>query len=74
MSKPNSGLFKGTTGSTLFQSASTTGDTKRAILNKGLDLREHPTKYKQFNSKKLKEFNRKEANRTLTKEEYKRRE
>ena len=74
MSKPSSGHFKGTTGSNLSKMHSNTDYKNSVIINKKLDLREHPTKYKQYNSKKLKEFNRKEANRTLTKEEYTRRE
>lgn len=72
--KPSSGHFKGTTGSALSNVSPNTGAKNSYIIKKGLDLREHPTKYKQINSKKMKEFNRKAANRTLTKKEYKRRE
>ena len=75
MSKPSSGHFKGTTGSRLAQSYSSTIEKNNAIIKKDeLDFREHPTKYKQMSSKKLKQLREKEANRTITKDEYKRKE
>ena len=72
MSKPSSGHFRGTIGNkntskNLFHY----NNINVIISSKGLDLREHPTKYKQMSSKKLKALRDKEANRTLTKEEYK---
>lgn len=75
MSKPSSGHFSGTTGGqntskNLFRN----NDRSVIITPKGLDLREHPTKYKQMSSKKLKKLREKEANRTLTKAEYKHKE
>lgn len=73
MSKSGSGLFIGTAGDISSRNYYPI-DAKHGIMYNSLDLRPHPTKYKQFNSKKLKEFNRKEASRTLTKAEYKRRE
>lgn len=77
MSKPSSGHFKGTTGAKNAHNNIMSNRSPYDIIasrTSGLDLREHPTKYKQLSSKKLKEFNEKEKNRTLTKEEYKRRE
>ncbi len=74
MSKPSSGHFNGTMGSNNSSANQSASDTKHVIIKKGLDLREHPTKYKQLNSKKIKLFKQKEANRTLTKKEYKQRE
>ena len=75
MSKSSSGHFTGTTGS---KKASKNHSHKVSehgiIVSNGLDLREHPSKYKQMSYKKLKILNEKEANRTLTKEEYKRKE
>ncbi|MBR2750990.1 MAG: hypothetical protein IKD90_07655 [Clostridiales bacterium] len=75
MSKPCSGHFSGTTGSrNASKNLSRNTDSNDIISPKGLDLREHPTKYKQMSSKKLKALREKEANRTLTKEEYKHKE
>ena len=75
MSKPNSGHFSGTTGSkNTSKKLSQIIDRNAIILPKLLDLREHPAKYKQMSSKKLKALRKKEANRTLTKEEYKHKE
>lgn len=72
MSKPNSGHFSGTTGSNnASKNLSRNNDRGVIIAPKGLDSREHPAKYKQMSSKKLKELRKKEANRTLTKAEYK---
>ena len=74
MSKPSSGHFNGTTGKRIAQGISSTVSKKRDIIAKkksSLDLREHPTKYKQMSSKKLKKLREKETNRTITKEEYK---
>ena len=68
MSKPNSGHFRGTTGCRSVQRH----DPGGIIEEKNLDTREHPTKYKQLSSKKLKALREKVANRTITKEEYKR--
>lgn len=75
MSKPSSGHFKGTTGSRLSKSLISTNEQKNDKINSNkLDFREHPTKYKQMSSKKLKLLREKEANRTITKEEYKHKE
>ncbi|GIN42763.1 T7SS effector LXG polymorphic toxin [Bacillus paralicheniformis] len=47
-------------------------DVKKVIAerSKSLDLKEHPTKTKQFGSKKMKELKKKIDNRTITKQEY----
>ena len=75
MSKPSSGHFSGTTGSrNASKNLSRNNDRSVIITPKGLDLREHPTKYKQTSSKKLKALRDKQDNRTLTKEEYKHKE
>lgn len=75
MAKPSSGHFSGTAGSkNAYKNLSRNIDRDAIILPRGLDLREHPTKYKQMSSKKLKVLRQKEANRTLTKEEYKHKE
>jgi len=77
MSKPSSGHFNGTTGKKIAQGISSTVSKKCDIIAKkksSLDLREHPTKYKQMSSKKLKKLREKETNRTITKEEYKHKE
>lgn len=75
MSKPNSGYFKGTTGLKIATSAYSKYNTQNAIMKKdGLDYREHPTKYKQLSSKKLKQLREKQDKRTLTKKEYKQKE
>lgn len=75
MAKPSSGHFSGTAGSKYaYKNQSRNIDRDAIILSRYLDLREHPTKYKQMSSKKLKVLRQKEANRTLTKEEYKHKE
>ncbi len=75
MSKPSSGHFSGTTGSrNASKNLSRNNDRSVIITPKGLDLREHPTKYKQMRSEKLRALREKEDNRTLTKEEYKHKE
>lgn len=75
MSKPNSGHFSGTIGSrNTTKNLSRKNDRCVIMLPKGLDLREHPTKYKQMSSQKLKNLREKEDNRTLTKAEYKHKE
>ena len=68
MSKPESGLFKGTSGIDDFY-----GDAESIIASrvKGLDLSPHPITQKQLNSKKRKQIKSKIKNRTATKEEYK---
>ncbi len=73
MSKPSSGYFSGTLGYKASKSIST-NDKKPDKIKDKLDLREHPTKYKQLSSKKLKQLRKKEANRTITKKEYKQKE
>ncbi len=71
MSKPDSGHFKGTTGN-IIASIKSAQDFKSAIIPiKGFDDREHPTKYKQLNSKRMKSLREKLRNRTITKPEYK---
>ncbi|MED1201448.1 T7SS effector LXG polymorphic toxin, partial [Bacillus paralicheniformis] len=47
-------------------------DVKKVIAerSKSLDLNEHPTKTKQFSSKKMKELKERIDNRTITKQEY----
>ena len=72
MSKPCSGHFKGTNGFNSLRNKTSTNTNEYATM--GLDLRAHPSKYKQFNSKKRKEYKAKEASRTLTREEFKRKE
>lgn len=75
MSKPISGHFSGTIGSkNASKNLSLLSDDSAIIATERLDLREHPTKYKQLSSKKLKLLREKEASRTLTKAEYKHKE
>lgn len=75
MAKPSSGHFSGTAGrKTAYKNQYRNIDRDAIILPRDLDLREHPTKYKQMSSQKLKVLRQKEANRTLTKEEYKHKE
>ncbi len=75
MSKPSSGHFKGTTGHKIASLISSTNNNKDDIIKEDkLDYREHPTKYKQMSSKKLKKLREKEDKRTLTKSEYKHKE
>ena len=81
MSKPNSGHFHGTTGSVLSHLSVDRDYMYNAHENnviieknkvKDIDRREHPTKYKQLSSKKLKQLRDKVDNRSITKKEYKR--
>lgn len=75
MAKPSSGHFSGTAGSkNAYKNLSRNIDRDAIILPRDFDLRKHPAKYKQMSSKKLKVLRQKEANRTLTKEEYKHKE
>lgn len=72
MSKPGSGHFSGTTGSKNAASILSQNKGESVIISSdGLDLREHPTKYKQLSSKRLKVLHDKYQNRTITKAEYK---
>ena len=73
MSKPNSGHFSGTAGSKEnAKNMSQKSDSHVIIALKGIDTREHPTKFKQLSSKKRKTLREKANNRTITKKEYKR--
>ena len=73
MSKPSSGYFAGTTGSrNASKNISLDYNNNAIISTKGLDTREHPTKYKQLSSKKQKALREKLKKRTLSKDEYKR--
>ena len=72
MSKPSSGHFSGTAGSKTTKIISQKSDSRVIISSKDIDTREHPTKYKQLGSKKLKLLREKVENRTITKKEYKR--
>ena len=75
MSKPISGYFIGTIGSkSASKNSSLLSDNSAIIATERFDLREHPTKYEQLSSKKLKLLREKEASRTLTKAEYKHKE
>ena len=67
MSKPESGLFKGTSGIDDFY-----GDAESIIASrvKGLDLSPHPITQKQLSSKKRKQIEGKIENRAATKKEY----
>lgn len=72
MSKPSSGHFHGTTGSKNASKYLSQNTTNNGIIaTNELDTREHPTKYKQMSSKKLKALREKVRNRTITKAEYK---
>ena len=79
MSKSNSGLFSGTNGDKLTRYTRTVGNLRQKIPESdiiasrvaGLDLHEHPLKYKQLSSKKMKQLSKKVATRTLTQHEYK---
>ena len=66
MSKPLSGLFRGTRGERFH-----TGDAEAVIASRiaGLDLREHPLDRQQLSSKQVKSIRKKIANRTATREE-----
>ena len=74
MSKARSGHFFGTIGYKSASNLMKNAHNYAIMASDKLDLREHPTKYKQLGSKKLKELKEKENSRTLTKEEYKLRE
>jgi len=67
MSKPLSGLFRGTRGERSFK-----GDAEEVIASRveGLDLREHPIDRKQLSGKRRKALQKKVENRTATREEY----
>ena len=71
MSKPPSGLFRGTAGEREFR-----GNAEEVIASRvaGLDLRAHPLTQEQLSFKQRKEIKKKIAARTATKEEYKRSE
>lgn len=74
MSKPSSGHFQGTAGSNHSGSAHFTNYSASDIIAervKGMDLRPHPTKYKQPSPQRLKKLRAKERNQTITKQEYK---
>ncbi|MBO4846659.1 MAG: hypothetical protein J5525_10170 [Lachnospiraceae bacterium] len=72
LSKPSSGHFKGTAGSKAsYNNLSQKKDSGGIINKKGLDTREHPTKYKQMSSKRIKALREKVDRRTITKTEYK---
>jgi len=79
MSKSNSGHFSGTAGArsseyTLSAHSKVTKPSESDIIAsrvKGLDLREHPSKYKQLSSKKMTALRKKKQARTMTKQEYK---
>lgn len=79
MSKPNSGHFSGTCGAklsryTLDSHSKATKPSESDIIAsrvKGLDLREHPSKYKQLSSKKMTALRKKKHARTMTQLEYK---
>ena len=73
MSKPSSGHFSGTAGiNNASYNQSQHNNINVIITPKGLDLKEHSTKYKQMSSKKRKELHEKEQARTITKSEKKR--
>jgi hypothetical protein len=69
MTKPDSGLFKDTSGIDDFY-----GDAERVIAERvqGLDLTPHPVKQKQLSSKQNNKIKSKIAQRKATREEYKR--
>jgi hypothetical protein len=69
MSKPPCGLWHGTAGELAFY-----GDAEVVIAKRveGLDLREHPTGRKQLSDAGRRAIAKKIANRTATREEYKR--
>ena len=69
MTKPESGLFKGTSGIEDFY-----GDAERVIAErvKNLDLTPHPVTQKQLSSKQCKRIKSRIEDRTATKDEYKR--
>lgn len=67
MSKPLSGLFRGTKGERFH-----TGDAEAviALRTAGLDLREHPLDRKQLSAKRVRAIRKKIELRTATREEY----
>lgn len=79
MSKSNSGHFNGTGGAKLSRYAlgthsKATKPSESDIIAsrvKGLDLREHPSKYKQLSSKQITALRKKKQARTMTQMEYK---
>lgn len=68
MSKPNSGLFLGTTGSIASEKSS--AESIIARRTSGMDLREHPIGSKQLSSSKMRQLSQKISSRTATREEY----
>lgn len=79
MSKPQSGLFKNTTGYShgkVFMNHNLDLNDIAHMSDSGdnFDRREHPIPYKELSSKKLGQFREKELRRTLTKDEYKHKE
>lgn len=67
MSKPLSGLFRGTRGERFHMGDAETVIAERAV---GLDLREHPLQNRQLSAKQVKAIRAKIVNRTATREEY----
>jgi len=67
MSKGNSGLFHGTTGDSLQNSAEKIIESRTM----GLDLREHPVTQKQLSPAQKAKLQAKVRSRTATKEDYK---
>lgn len=74
MSKANSGHFHGTFGNQVHRVSQMFSPKQGLADGQKFVIREHPTKYKQMSSKKLQELNDKVNNRTITREEYKRKE
>lgn len=75
MSKPLSGHFNGTMGFRNTKNLIVPKQIQNAIIKLKKDktqIEEHPTKYKQLGSKKIKEFNEKIEKRSLSRDEYKR--
>lgn len=71
MSKPSSGHFSGTAGSKNPSRNIAQNQSNNAIISsRRLDTREHPTKYRQLSSKKLRALREKAKSRTITKSEY----
>ncbi len=79
MSKSNSGHFSGTTGAKLstharsYDSSNTSSKESDIIASrtKRLDLRSHPSKYKQLSRKQRQLLRQKMKNRTISRSEYK---
>ncbi|MBP3782276.1 MAG: hypothetical protein J6I68_03410 [Butyrivibrio sp.] len=79
MSKANSNHFTGTIGSKLSRAFTSDGSSNITIPSesdiissrtRGLDLRDHPLKYKELSPKQRSSLRKKVANRTITKTEY----